>query len=110
MLLTALVTVFPSTSLKLMCSKWSSSHEGWLPLTTGFFFRSVHMLQLHRARSSAVGGEFACPAHPISGSWFGFPAQFNQAFRPFRSGEVVSGLSRKDRALTCQSAGHRKPL
>ncbi|VDO71049.1 unnamed protein product [Heligmosomoides polygyrus] len=51
-----------------------------------------------------------CRVHPIPGSWFGFPAQANQAFHPSGVGELVPDLSGKDRALTCSSAGHRKSL
>ncbi|VDO77014.1 unnamed protein product [Heligmosomoides polygyrus] len=57
---------------------------------------------------SAVGGGADCRVHPIPGSWFGFPAQANQAFHPSGVGELGPDLSGKDRALTCSSAGHRK--
>ena len=59
---------------------------------------------------SAVGGGAGCRLHPIPGSWFGFPAQANQAFHPSRVVELVPDLSGDDKALTRSSAGHRKPL
>lgn len=57
---------------------------------------------------SAVEGGAGRRVHTIPGSWIEIPAQANQTLHIPRS--VIWYLSGKDKALSCPSAVHRKPL
>lgn len=61
-------------------------------------------------RSSAVekGGDYR--AHPVTGSWFGFPACFNQRLPPFRVEVVVPDASANCETFICPWAGRCKSL
>lgn len=50
--------------------------------------------------SSAVGEGASCRVNPIPGSWFGFLAYANQAFRPSGVGDLAAVSSGNEKTLT----------